>query len=486
MAFMLLPLFGKINKKPRGRTRGRFEIRLLFSVLGAGLPGTILGLLLLWNHPYSLDHKMEITIFVLLLWLSLSFSARDAVIQSVRVLSNVVQSLKEENFSFRASESVPGDALGELALEINELATVLESEKMGALEAGSLLRRVTSEVEAVILAVSPDGRIKLLNRAAAAFFGKREDQILNRTTEELGIQNLVEGPPSEIISRVGSGGEKRWFVRRSRFRQGGIPHRLIVLSEVSEALRAAERAAWQRLVRVLSHEINNSLAPIKSLARTLSHFSEQKVPEPDREVLKHGLEVIGSRAESLNRFLQSYARLTKVPKVAKKVIRLMDLLTRVVKLESRLAISLEPGPDTLLRADPDQLEQVLINVCKNAVEAVLSRGETPGSDASVTIAWSASNQDLQLRVRDTGIGLLDTSNLFVPFYTTKESGTGIGLPLSRQIIEAHGGTLTIRNREDTTGCQVEIKLPGCVLQGAESHAVVQDMGSPTPRTSNET
>ncbi|HEX7288899.1 MAG TPA: ATP-binding protein [Candidatus Angelobacter sp.] len=488
MAFMLLPLFGKKSNRSRGHTRGRFEIRLLFSVLAAGVPGTVLGLLLLWSHPYALDHKIEITVLVLLLWLGLSFSARDTVVQSVRVLSNVVLSLKEDNFSFRANKGVPGDALGELALEINELANVLESERMGALEAGSLLRTVTSEVEAVILAVSPDGRIKLLNRAATAFFGKREDQVLNRTAEELGIQSLVDGPPSETISRFGSGGEKRWFVRRTQFRQSGIPHRLIMLSEVSEALRAAERAAWQRLVRVLSHEINNSLAPIKSIARTLSRIAEQKVPESDREVLMHGLEVIGSRAESLNRFLQSYAQLTKVPTVSKKTIRLKDLLARVVKLESRLVISIAPGPEIMLRTDPDQIEQVLINVCKNAVDAVLSREGATVSSSSVVISWSVSNRDLQLWVRDKGTGLLDTSNLFVPFYTTKEAGTGIGLPLSRQIIEAHGGTLAIRNREDSSGCEVEIKLPGCVAQESEYQAASQGMGAPprdAPGTSHE-
>ncbi|MGZ4840106.1 MAG: sensor histidine kinase [Candidatus Angelobacter sp.] len=467
MAFMLLPLFGKKNKKSRRHTTDRFEIRLLRAVLAAGLPGTILSLYLLWSNSYALDHKIEGTVLLSLLWIGLSYSARDSVVQSVRVLSNVISSLKEDNFSFRATRGVPGDALGELAIEINQLANVLEAERMGALEAGSLLRTVTSEVEAVIFAISPDGRVKLLNKAAAAFFGKREDQVLHRSAEELGIQNLVEGPASETISRFNSGSEKRWFVRRTQFRQQGIPHRLIMLSEVSEALRAAERLAWQRLVRVLSHEINNSLAPIKSIARTLSRLTEQKVPDPDRETFRHGLEVIGSRADSLNRFLQSYARLTKLPTLSKKLVRMEELLARVASFENRLIVSITPGPETLLRVDPDQIEQVLINVCKNAVDAVLARQSASISSSSVVISWSTSNKDLQLFVRDKGIGLLDASNLFVPFYTTKEAGTGIGLPLSRQIIEAHGGTLGIRNREDTSGCEVEIKIPGCVVQAAE-------------------
>jgi nitrogen fixation/metabolism regulation signal transduction histidine kinase len=464
---MLLPQFGKRSNLKSRHTTGRFEVRLLFSVLAAGLPGTVLALVLLWSHSYSPAHKMEATVLLALLWVGLSFSARDKVVQSVRILSNVVASLKEQNFSFRAMQGRRDDALGELALEINELAAAMEAERRGAIEAERLLRKVASEVEAVILAVSPNGEIKLLNRAAAVFFGKREDQILNKTTEELGIQYLVNGPPSETITRFTAGMEKRWVVRRTYFRQQGVPHRLIMLSEVSEALRAAERSAWQRLVRVLSHEINNSLAPIKSIARTLSRLSEQQIPEAYRENFSHGLEVIGSRADSLNRFLQGYAQLTRIPAISKRTIRLEDLLQRIVSLEHRLAISIAAGPPALVRVDPDQIEQVLINICKNAVDAVLARQGSQLSPASVAISWSVSGKDLQLLVRDNGIGLLDTSNLFVPFYTTKESGTGIGLPLSRQIVEAHGGAFMIRNREDSPGCEVQIKIPQCIVTEPE-------------------
>jgi two-component system, NtrC family, nitrogen regulation sensor histidine kinase NtrY len=463
---MLLPQFGKKSNRPRRRTVGRFEVRLLISVLAVGIPGSILSLLLLWTNAYALDHKIEATVLLFVLWLSLSFSARDAVVQSLHVLSNVISALKEDNFSFRATEGMPGDALGDLALEINELASAMESERLGAIEAGGLLRKVTSEVEAVIFSVSPNGKIELLNRAAAAFFERPQDQILNRTAEELGIQGLLDGPASETISRFIGGIEKRWIVRRTHFRQEGVPHRLIMLSEASEALRAAERLAWQRLVRVLSHEINNSLAPIKSIARTLSRLSDQKVPEPDRENFKHGLEVIGSRGESLNRFLQSYARLAKLPIPSRKVVSLQDLLIRVVVLEPRCAIFVAPGPKTLFKVDPDQIEQVLINICKNAVESVLAKDGAGGSPSAVVISWAVSRNDLQLWVRDEGVGLLDTANLFVPFYTTKETGSGIGLLLSSQIIEAHGGTLTLRNRKDTTGCEVEIKLPGCIVLGS--------------------
>ncbi|HLJ91523.1 MAG TPA: ATP-binding protein [Candidatus Angelobacter sp.] len=471
MAYMLLRPFGKKNSRSRDRSTGRFEIGLLISVLAAGIPGTILSLLLLWSGSYALDHKIEATFLVLLLWTGLSFSARGNVIQALRSLSNVVLSLKEDNFSFRAIRGLPGDAFGELAIEINELATAIETERRGALEAASLLQKVITEVDAVIFAVSASGEVKLLNRSAAAFLGNTELKVLHRTADELGIQDLVNGPPSETISRFHFGVEKRWFIARSQFRQQGLPLTLVMLSEVSEALRATERLAWQRLVRVLSHEINNSLAPIKSISRTLSRLSDQKLAEPERENFKYGLEVIGSRAESLNRFLQSYAQLTRLPIISKQTVVLTDLLTRVVAFEHRIEIE-TAGPEVVLIADQDQLEQVLINLCKNSVEAVLSRQVVPLPPSSVVICWSVRGKDLLLQVRDKGVGVLDVSNLFVPFYTTKEHGTGIGLALSRQIIESHGGTLMIRNREDGCGCEAEIKIPGCVLPEPESRAIL--------------
>ena len=435
---------------------------MLVSVLTAGLPGVLLTFFLLWISPYSLDHKTEGAVLVLFLWLGLSFSARERVVNSMRVLANVVSSLKEEDFSIRATGGIPGDALGDLALAINELARAIETERLGAMEAGSLLRKVITEVEAAIFAVSPDGEVKLINRAAAAFLDKREDQILNRSTAELGIHYLIEGPPTETITRMAAGIEKSWIVRRANFRQQGKPHHLVLLSEASEVLRAVERQAWQRMVRVLSHEINNSLAPIKSIARTLLRIPVQMLPDESRENFKHGLEVISSRAESLNRFLQSYARMTRLPAPARKIILLEGLLQRVAILEARLPVTVIPGPPVRLNVDPDQLEQVLINICKNAVESVQSRPDTEITGPAVEISWSAAGSDLQLWIRDQGVGLADTSNLFVPFYTTKETGAGIGLVLSRQIIEAHGGNLIISNRSDVSGCQVEVKLPGCV------------------------
>jgi nitrogen fixation/metabolism regulation signal transduction histidine kinase len=449
---------GKKQKYPH--KLARFETRLLYSVLLAGLPGVALALLLLWTNAYGLDHKLEGTFLLLLFWLILSFSAQELVINSTRALSNVIAALKEEDFSFRASRVVPGDALGDLAIEINQLARALETERIGTMETVALLTQVMAAAGAVILAFSMEGKVRLLNRAGAVLLGASEEQILQRTARELGIQDLFEGPATETIFRPFGNRESRWIVRRTHFRLRGVPHRLVVLSEASEALRTEERLAWQRIIRVLSHEVNNSLAPIKSIARTLLRITGHvELPQLAQEDFRHGLEVIGSRAESLNQFLQNYARLAKLPAPQKRTVSLSPLMFRVAAIESRLPVTVEPGPDVAINVDPAQLEQAMINLIQNAVDAVLAKSDAITDHEKVHVAWHTLNDELEIAIIDTGIGLTDTDNLFVPFYTTKPSGSGIGLALSRQIVEAHGGRLTIRNRTDQTGCAVYISLP---------------------------
>lgn len=446
-----------------------FGYRLLFSVLMAGLPAVVLCLVLLWVNEYSLYHKLEGTAFVLISWLVLSFSARTTFTYSIQVLSNVVASLKEEDFSVRATQALKGDSLGELAIEINTLATALEDERLGTLETASLLRKVMAEAGAAILTFSPDERIHLINRAAAALLGGPEERLLGRKASDLEIEDLLNGPPSETITRSFGGIESRWLVRRTWFRQHGIQHRLVVLSEVSEALRAEERMAWQRLIRVLSHEINNSLAPIKSIARTLGRMSSKfQLPAESHENLVHGLEIIGSRADSLNRFLQSYTELAKLPPPRRRNFEFKRLAAHVAGLEHRVAVTVRDGPDVEANIDPDQIQNTLINLVKNAAEAVLMKSGPEPISEPIIVTWKTIGTDLEIAILDRGVGLSDTKNLFVPFYTTKETGTGIGLLLCRQIVENHGGRLTIRNRQDTRGCEVVIRIPGCIVGHAHA------------------
>lgn len=474
MASMPLIRLAKKSDNLSKRNTVPFERRLFVSLLYTGLPGILFSSLLLWISEYSLYHKIEGTAVVAGLWIGISLAVRNNVIHSIRVLSNVIAAVQEEDFSFRATQAVKGDALGDLALDINNLVRSLESERLGAVDSANLLRKVMNEADAVIFALTLDHKICLLNRAGAAFLQKREDQILNRTAEELGISDLFEGPPSETISRVSAGTERRWIVRRASFRQHGLSHRLILLSEASEALRAEERLAWQRIIRVLGHEINNSLAPIKSIARTLSRMSANvRLPAETEENFRLGLDVISNRADSLTRFLQSYARLGALPPPSRRMIDLTRLITGIIALESRWPVALLSSSPLNVFLDQAQFEQALINLISNAVEAVLSLSNSMPPDDAVTVSWKANNNDLELCIRDRGVGLLDTDNLFVPFYTTKETGSGIGLILSRQIIEAHQGQLVVRNRVDSIGCEVIIRIPACIMSIESKSASVE-------------
>lgn len=256
------------------------------------------------------------------------------------------------------------------------------------------------------------------------------------------------------MQMVFPGGFGRWDIRHSTFREGGAQHQLLVLTDLSQTLREEERTAWQRLLRVLGHELNNSLAPIKSVAGSLADLlTLQPRPTDWGDDMHRGLEVISSRADSLARFIESYSKLARLPQPRFEPLNIGLLVQRVVSLETRLPVNVVAGPDLVIKGDDVQLEQLLINLVRNAVDASM---ETRGN---VGVGWTQSNGQVELWISDEGPGLASTANLFVPFFTTKAKGSGIGLVLSRQIAEAHGGTLTLENRSGTRGCEALLRLP---------------------------
>jgi two-component system, NtrC family, nitrogen regulation sensor histidine kinase NtrY len=223
---------------------------------------------------------------------------------------------------------------------------------------------------------------------------------------------------------------------------------------VSRPLRDEERQAWQRLMRVLGHELNNSLAPIKSIAGSLEQLVGRD-PRPGdwEDDVRRGLAVIAARSEALSRFMAAYAQLARLPQPRMRDVALGDLVRRVAGLETRLDVRLVPGTETVIRADADQIEQLLINLIRNAVDAALQTG------GGVSVGWSVNGAEVDIGVEDEGPGLPASANLFVPFFTTKPGGTGIGLVLSRQIAEAHGGDLVLENRTERSGCRARLRLP---------------------------
>jgi len=339
-------------------------------------------------------------------------------------------------------------------LEANVLGETLYRQRMGALEATNLLRKVMEEIDVAVFAFDEKERLNLVNRAGERLLAQPAERLLRRSASELGLDECLDGEPARTFQMTFPGKTGRWGLRRSAFREGGLPHQMVVLSDLSQALREEERQAWQRLIRVLGHELGNSLAPIKSMAATLGHLLEREPPHPDlREDMERGLSVIAERSESLSRFLGAYTRLARLPPPSFQTVDVGSWIRKVVALASPLAVEVVPGPELTIQADGDQLEQLLINLVRNGVDAAR---ETNGA---VRVGWSANGEGLEVGIEDEGPGLPNTKNLFVPFFTTKAGGTGIGLVLSRQIAEAHGGSLTLENRREGHGCEARLRLP---------------------------
>ncbi len=438
--------------KPRHRLS--HEGRLTWLTIGAAAPAVIVALGLLWFGDYTPKVQWTLTLLIAACGLGFIVSAREHSVRPLQTMANLLAALREGDYSIRARGARVDDALGEVLLEINALGETLRTQRLGAFEATALLRTIMAEIDVVIFTFDPQRRLRLVNRAGENLLGRSIDKLLGRKASELNLDVVLDANEDVPLTLPFPGATGRWGVRKSSFRERGLPHELVVLTDLSKTLREEERNAWQRIVRVLGHELNNSLAPIKSIAGSLETLLRREPPPPDwKDDARSGLNVIAARAESLSRFMQAYARLARLPSPQKETFDLEELIGRVVSLERRLPVRVATGPKTRLHADPAQLEQLLINILHNAVDASLE------TDGGVTIGWREISECVEVYVQDEGQGIMNPTNLFVPFFTTKPGGSGIGLALSRQIAEAHGGSLTLVNRRERAGCEALLRLP---------------------------
>lgn len=378
---------------------------------------------------------------------------RRTVTRPLHTLANLLAGLRRGDYSLRSSRARPDDELGVVMLEANALADTLTEQRIDAIEANALLRKVMAEIDPAVFAFDEDGVLRLVNRAGERWLARPRERLEGESAAALGLADYLEGPTPRTVELAFAGATGRGELRRRSFRQGGRPHTLVVVSDLSRALRQQELDAWRRLVRVISHEINNSLAPIGSFAGSLQrlHAREPRPADYDEDLLA-GLRIIEQRSESLRRFMAAYAKLARLPAPQRRAVDVAALLARVAALTGG-QVELTPGPAVELLADPDQLEQLLINLVGNALDAVRE------SAGHVRATWSVDTGELVIHIVDDGPGLANTANLFVPFFSTKPGGSGIGLALSRQIAESHGGSVDLRNREDERGCAAVIRLP---------------------------
>jgi PAS domain S-box-containing protein len=426
-----------------------------YCLLG-GLPAAAIALAWAWTGSLKPEARASVTLLVLGCWLGFAAAARNRVARPLQTMSNLLLALREGDFSFRARGARRRDPLGDALAEINGLGDILQSQRRGALEATALLSAVMQEIDVAIFAFDDTGILRLVNPAGQSLLGQPAERLLGRDAAAIGLAECLEGEPTRILSAAAlPNATGRWGMRRSTFREEGRPHQLVVLGDLSRHLREEQLRAWQRLVRVLGHELNNSLAPIKSIAATLGSAMERNPRQPDWEDdMQSGLGIIAARAENLERFLEGYTKLARLPPPQAAACDLAALLRRAAALERRVEVEVRPGPPVELHADGAQIEHAVINLVKNAVEA-----SPDPRTARVRLSWRTTGADAEVRVEDEGTGIAETANLFVPFFTTKPEGSGIGLVLCQQIAENHGGSLQLHNRRDRSGCIAVLRLP---------------------------
>ena len=338
-----------------------------------GWPAVIVSLAYLWGGDNTPKVQWTLSLLVVGFWLGYAAAVRARVVRPLQTMANLLSALREGDFSIRARGARRDEPLGDVMAEINSLSAILQAQRLGALEATALLRTVMEEIDVAIFAFDSDGVLRLVNRSGQELLAAPAERILGRRAADIGLAVCLEGDLVRVLTDVTfPGGTGRWGMRRTQFREGGLPHELIVIADLSEALREEELQAWQRLVRVLGPELNNSLAPIKSIAGSLGTLLRKPVRADDwEEDLTSGLDIIASRAESLSRFMQAYSRLARLPKPIRVPSDVQSLVHRVVGLELRLPVHVLGGPNLTLPCDAAQIEQVLINLIKNAVDAAL-------------------------------------------------------------------------------------------------------------------
>ncbi|SFN51897.1 sensor histidine kinase [Dokdonella immobilis] len=440
-----------IRRKPR---RWNHESRLLVGALVVAIPAILAFAFVLFGANGSLSGKSIAFGSVLLATFMLAANLRRRAIYPLRTMANLLEALREGDYSLRGSNSRRNDAIGEVIIEINTLSQTLREQRLAVEEKSALLAKVIAALDIAVLAFDAQGFLKLANPAAERLLGAPFVELNGRSAQALGLGDWLSLGEPKISERSFPGGSGRWEVRRASFREDGRPHDLLVITDLSRTLREEERLAWQRLLRVLGHELNNSLAPIRSMAATLAKLlSAEPLAEDWREDAGSALGVIGDRAEALARFMARYTAFARLPPPKPRRFAFAELARRVAHLEQRLPVAVEEGPDIEISADSDQIEQALINLLKNAVDASLA------CDGGVHLRWALEGDRLRIEIVDAGSGLPPSENLFVPFFTTKPGGSGIGLVLARQIAEAHGGSLTLENRADAEGCIACVRLP---------------------------
>lgn len=374
-----------------------------------------------------------------------AWRVKEAIKTPLLGLSASLEAIRHEDYSLRVKPNFNEGAIKSLSDEVNFMADDLRGRKLQYDQQAVLVLNLIEQLATPIAMFDQQGRLNHANDAFSLWCGLPWQQSKLSSARRLGLayQSKAANSWQILDKRVAS----LWQLRHSEFSMAGERYQLVVLTNIEKIVNETERVAWHKMTRVLSHEINNSLSPIKSLAHSLIDvFSKYSADESAREALN----VIASRSESLMQFVNRYASLNQQYQVNKSVFNLEKLLEKIVALFDH-EIVLE-SCNIAINADAVLVEQVLINLIKNAIEV-------SAQDARITVSAEQAKVGIQVKVIDAGSGIKNPDNLFVPFYTTKAEGKGIGLVLSRNMIEQQGGRLSLQNRADNRGAEALIWLP---------------------------
>src|SRR5829696_731466 len=346
---------------------------LLLCIIG-GLPAGAALLALSWGQPYSFEVRWTVTSIVLIIWIGSAVVAYQMIQRVLFLHANLLGALREGDYSIRGTGARPGTGVDLVMTEINALGDTLQRQRTEAVESTKLLQSVMGAIDVAVFAFDPDAKLVLVNPAAERLVGRGAATLLGRDAQQLRLAAYLAGDTPRLIERPFGPESGRLELRRSTFYRDGKPHHLLVFADLSRALREEEQQAWQRIVRVLSHEINNSLTPIKSIAHSIKRMLSRVPDLPRAAEIQDGLNLIETRSGALGRFLRAYAQLARLPKPQTRDVQILPLARRIAELENRLPIEVRATADVQVEADPDQLEQRLINIVRNAVDATMETG----------------------------------------------------------------------------------------------------------------
>jgi nitrogen fixation/metabolism regulation signal transduction histidine kinase len=456
-------------RKLFGNTKLAFEDRLVRIVLiGFAFP-LLVALVLVFSSELSGYLSVLLSFIMLVAVAFTAFAIRQQVIFQLRTSTNLVEAMIAGDYSLRANNKDIDGALADFNQLLNGLADQLTQQSLITREQQILLEKVTDQIDVAIVAVDHDNNISLMNPAAESLFRERFDELEGWPAKSLGLQNVVKEALENGVRKVTEfeidRSKRKVYVRTDQYFVLGKQQILIFITDIQNLLREEERLAWQKLLRVLSHEINNSLTPIASISETLNDVLENR-PKQDhhdmnlQQTMQEGLSVISERAHSLNHFIQDYRQLTHLPLPNKTVFDAKSFVQKITQLFEHSKFVL-PEESISLFADGEQLQQALVNLFKNAEEANVANNV---QDSEISINWARLSNMVHIEVLDKGVGINNPENIFVPFYTTKKKGSGIGLTLSRQIALNHGGDLSLENNsknsgDNSTGAKATLMLP---------------------------